>query len=167
MGALIAFGTAYGADVYENLQDGFQLSDFTDTFAKNWKEYVIVGLAGAITGAAGGIGTSLGQLAFKAGVRIAAKTAIPALIATTAGAFISGIGIYTLETKVFGLKEFNQSDMWKAGAHLGTIAAYNFGANLLLGNQGFAEKNIPFQDKFIINFVILSIEKIIDTLFEL
>lgn len=60
-------------------------------------------MKGAVTGAAFGAGARLGISAFKAGVRIAAKTTITAFIATTVGSVAAGIGIYALETKVFGL----------------------------------------------------------------
>ena len=81
----------------------------------DWKEYVIAGLKGAVTGAAFGTGAGLGISAFKAGVIIAAKTAISAFIATTVGSAAAGMGIYTLETKAFGFGEYNKSDLWKSG----------------------------------------------------
>jgi len=92
---------------------------------------------GVVTGAAFEIGARLGISAFKAGVRIAAKTAITAFIATTVGSAAAGMGIYALETKVFGLGEYNRSDLWKSGVKMGIKGGLNFGTGLLLGNQGF------------------------------
>ena len=138
IGAIFSVGLAYGADVIEKVQeDGFQWSDITNPLKENWKEYVIAGLKGAVTGAAFGAGAGLGISAFKAGVRIAAKTAITAFIATTVGSAAAGMGIYALETKVFGLGEYNQSDLWKSGVKMGIKGGLNFGTGLLLGNQGF------------------------------
>ena len=138
IGAVLAVGTAYGDDVIENVQeDGFQWSDITNPIKENWKEYVIAGLKGAVTGAAFGMGAGLGISAFRAGVRIAAKTAITIFVATTVGSAASGMGIYALETKAFGLSEYNRSDLWKAGVKMGIKGGVNFGMGLLLGNQGF------------------------------
>ena len=138
IGAVFSVGLAYGADVIEKVQeDGFQWSDITNPLKENWKEYVIAGLKGAVTGAAFGAGAGLGISAFKAGVRIATKTAITAFIATTVGSAAAGMGIYALETKVFGLGEYNQSDLWKSGVKMGIKGGLNFGTGLLLGNQGF------------------------------
>ena len=94
-------------------------------------------MKGAVTGAAYGAGAGLGISAFKAGVRIAAKTAITAFIATTVGSAAAGMGIYALETKVFGLGEYNRSDLWKSGVKMEIKGGLNFGTGLLLGNQGF------------------------------
>ena len=140
IGAAIEFISAYGADVIEKVQeDGFQLSDITDPLKskENWKEYTIAILKGVVTGAAFGAGAGLGISAFKAGVRIAAKTAISAFIATTVGSGAAGMGIYTLETKASGFGEYNKSDLWKSGVKMGIKGGLNFGMGLLLGNQGF------------------------------
>ena len=133
----MSVGTEYVKDVSEKLDNGFQMSDLIEPFKENYKEYIIAGLNGSVIGAAMGIGGGLGSLAFQAGTRIAASTALMALGATTLGTFTAGMGIYALETKVFGLGEYNQSDLWKSGVKMGVKGALSFGAGLLLGNQGF------------------------------
>ena len=170
IGAAIGFGLAYGADVIEKVQeDGFQLSDIIDPLKskENWKEYTIAILKGAVTGAAFGAGAGLGISAFKAGVRIAAKTAITAFIATTAGSAAAGMGIYALETKVFGLGEYNQSDLWKAGVKMGIKGGLNFGTGLLLGNQGFWNvKNSLIQRTYLKSTLMTPTDMIIEGLID-
>ena len=140
IGVLVSVGKEYVQDVAQNLEDGFQLSDL-NTFEDNWKKYVIASLEGAVIGAAFGIGAGLGISAFAAGTRLTVGAISIALAGTTIGSFIAGIGIYTLETNCFGLKEFNDNDMWKYGAKIGIKAGLNCGMGMMLGNQGFYQKD--------------------------
>ena len=166
IGVLFSVGAAYGSDVIDNMKDGFDWSDF-NTFEDNWEKYVIAGLKGAITGAAFGVGAGLGISAFKAGVRIAAKTAITAFVSTTVGSFVAGMGIYTLETKGFGLSEYNKSDLWKFGAKMGIKGGLNFGMGLLLGNQGFYDvKNGLLQRTYLKNSLMTPLDMIIEGLLD-
>ena len=135
-GALVSFAFEYIPDVIENFRDGFDWSDF-NTFEEHGTEYIIAALKGAVTGAAFGIGTGFGITAFKAGTAIKASTGLIAFASTAAGSFAAGLGIYTLETKVFGLKEFNYKDFWKAGTIMGVKGSLNFSMGLLMANQGF------------------------------
>ena len=167
LGAAFAVGTAYGTDVIENIQDGFQWSDLINPLKENWKEYVIAGLKGVVTGIAFGVGAGLGISAFKAGVRISAKTAITAFIATTAGSVAAGMGIYALETKVFGLSEYNNSDLWKSGVKMGIKGVLNFGMGLLLGNQGFFNvKNGLIQRTYLKSTLMTPTDMIIEVLID-
>ena len=166
IGVLFSVGAAYGSDVIDNMKDGFDWSDF-NTFEDNWEKYVIAGLKGAITGAAFGVGAGLGISAFKAGVRIAAKTAITAFVSTTVGSFVAGMGIYALETKGFGLSEYNKSDLWKSGAKMGIKGGLNFGMGLLLGNQGFYDvKNGLLQRTYLKNSLMTPLDMIIEGLLD-
>ena len=125
-------------------------------------------MKGAVTGAAFGMGAGLGISAFKAGVRIAATTAIPAFIGTTLGSAAAGMGIYALETKVFGLGEYNQSDLWKSGVKMDIKGGLNFGTGLLLGNQGFWNvKNGLIQRIYLKNTLMTPIDMIIQALIDL
>ena len=125
-------------------------------------------LKGVVTGAAFEIGARLWITAFKAGVRIAAKTAITAFIATTLGSAAAGMGIYALETKVFGLGEYNKSDLWKSGVKMGIKGGLNFGMGLLLGNQGFWNvKNGLIQRTYLKTTLMTPIDLIIQTLIDL
>ena len=167
LGAAFAVGTAYGTDVIENIQDGFQWSDLINPLKENWKEYIIAGLKGVVTGIAFGVGAGLGISAFKAGVRISAKTAITAFIATTAGSVAAGMGIYALETKVFGLSEYNNLDLWKSGVKMGIKGALNFGMGLLLGNQGFFNvKNGLIQRTYLKSTLMTPTDMIIEVLID-
>lgn len=157
---LFSVEAAYESDVIDNMKDGFDWSDF-NTFEDNWEKYVIAGLKGAITGA------GLGISAFKAGVRIAAKTAITAFVSTTVGSFVAGMGIYALETKGFGLSEYNKSDLWKSGAKMGIKGGLNFGMGLLLGNQGFYDvKNGLLQRTYLKNSLMTPLDMIIEGLLD-
>ena len=56
-GALISFGTAYAMDVVDNLEDGFDWTDF-NTFKDNWQKYLCAGIGGAVAGAFGAFGNA-------------------------------------------------------------------------------------------------------------
>ena len=127
LGAAFAVGTAYGTDVIENIQDGFQWSDLINPLKENWKEYVIAGLKGVVT----------------------------------------GMGIYALETKVFGLSEYNNSDLWKSGVKMGIKGVLNFGMGLLLGNQGFFNvKNGLIQRTYLKSTLMTPTDMIIEVLID-
>ena len=138
LGALIGVGVKYIPDLAEAVTtDGFQWQDFIDPITGNWQEYTIAALEGMVTGFAYGLGLGLGANAFSLGVRISASAGITAFLGTTLGSTIAGMGIYVLETNVFKLTSFENSELWQAGLHLGIKSAMNFGMGLLLGNQGF------------------------------
>ena len=105
-----------------------------------WKGALIGGLTGAVTGAAFGLGGALGAAAFAAGTVIAAGTALGAIVGVTVGSFLTGVGIYALETKLYG-KEFHWKDAFISGGILTIESAMNFGMGLLLGNKGYWPKN--------------------------
>ena len=51
-GAIFSFALSYGEDVYKNLSDGFDLSDF-NTFDGNEFKYICAAIGGAISGVLG------------------------------------------------------------------------------------------------------------------
>ena len=60
IGALTGFLGSYIPDVYENvIKDGFQFSDLLTINRSNWNDYLGATIAGAIGGAAGGLGLNL------------------------------------------------------------------------------------------------------------
>ena len=54
---------SYGEDLYEEIEsDGFQWKDFYTAGKGNWKEYIVAGLEGAVTGGAWGAGLGFESL---------------------------------------------------------------------------------------------------------
>jgi hypothetical protein len=128
----------YASDVVNEIKkDGFQVEDIVNPVKENWKEYIVKGLSAAVIGAAWGTGLGLGAQAAAAGVRIACGKALVGLGITTIGSSLSGMGIYCLKTKVFGLEEYKQEDLLKEGLRFGLKGAANYAMGLLIGNQGF------------------------------
>lgn len=77
------------------------------------------------------------------------------------------MGVYALETKVFGLSEYNQSDLWKSGVKTGIKGGLNFGMGLLLGNQGFYNvKNGLLQRTYLKNTLMTPIDMIVEALLD-
>lgn len=83
-----------------------------------------------------GLGGALGTAAFVAGTTISAVTALTALGGTLAVSFAAGIGIYALESHLYG-KEFQWDEALISGGGLAFENALNFGMGLLLGAKGY------------------------------
>ena len=105
-----------------------------------WDGFLIGALTGAVTGAALGLGGAIGAAALAAGTAISASTALLALGGTLAGSFVAGIGIYALETHLYG-EEFKWDEALMSGGFLAIEAALNFGMGLLLGVKGYWPQN--------------------------
>lgn len=117
-----------------------------------WNGFLVGALTGAVTGAALGLGGALGAAAFAAGTAISATTALIGLGVTVAGSFAAGIGIYALETHLYG-EEFKWDEALMSGGFLALEGALNFGMGLLLGAKGYWSQNKQIH-KGIINKII-------------
>ena len=105
-----------------------------------WAGALVGALTGAVTGAALGLGGALGAASFVAGTTISVGTALVALGGTIAGSFAAGIGIYALETHLYG-GEFKWGEALMSGGFLALESAMNFGIGLLLGANGYWPQN--------------------------
>ena len=83
------------------------------------------------------------------------------------GSFAAGIGIYTIETKAFGLSKFSKQDMWAAGLELGITASLNFANGLLFGNQGmYSGKSNLIERIYLKNGIFVPLRMIIQGVFD-
>ena len=121
-----------------------------------WKGALVGALTGAVTGAALGLGGAIGAAALAAGTAISASTALLALGGTLVGSFAAGIGIYALETYLYG-EEFKWDEALMSGGFLAIEAALNFGMGLLLGAKGYWPQNKQIY-KGIINKIVGSVK---------
>ena len=131
IGAIIA-GALFGA-----ISGGMSAVGNGQSF---WAGALVGALTGAVTGAALGLGGALGAAAFVAGTAINVGTALVALGGTIAGSFVAGIGIYALETHLYG-GEFKWGEALMSGGFLALESAMNFGIGLLLGAKGYWPQN--------------------------
>ena len=117
-----------------------------------WKGALVGAFTGAVTGAALGLGGALGAAAFVAGTAISATTVLTALGGVVIGSFAAGIGLYALETHMYG-EEFQWNEALMSGGFLALEGALNFGMGLLLGAKGYWPQNKQIY-KGIINKII-------------
>ena len=137
-GAAIGAAIKYVPDVISEVKsDGFQVMDFINPIKQNWKEYTIAALKGGVNGAAFGLGLGLGTSVFTSGISLTASSLSIYFGVATAGSFVSGMGIYALETKVLEMDEYNTKEMWQQGLNMGLKGAMNFGMGWSLGSQGY------------------------------
>ena len=117
-----------------------------------WKGALVGAFTGAVTGAALGLGGALGAAAFVAGTAISATTVLTALGGVVIGSFAAGIGLYALETHMYG-EEFQWNEALMSGGFLAFEGALNLGMGLLLGAKGYWPQNKQIY-KGIINKII-------------